>query len=181
MVIGTGLYGKAALVGSAEIKRIRRGLAVNVDYFSNNRERAIQSFNRYMEDIVAATKKLKKDVGVKAVSRKEFEWKGFINVNLTGEQKESFKAWDIQDDDVWDGVAQYAAAGYKIQLSFNKQNDKFNCTGTGQPETNSNSGYAVSAFANTPYEAVRVWLFKVSVVLPDDWTEYQASEADDIG
>jgi hypothetical protein len=108
-------------------------------------------------------------------------WQGFVNVNLTVEQKEEYRAWDVEDSEVWDGIATYCAAGYKVALSFNKQNDKFSCTGTGQPETGDNSGYAVSAFANTPYEAARVWLFKVSVVLPERWKDHAADAPDDIG
>ena len=111
----------------------------------------------------------------------EFQWKGFINVNLTAEQKAAYKGWDVQDDDVWDGISTYCAAGYKINLSYNKANDKFNCTGTGQPDTGTNNGFAVSAFANSPYEAARVWLFKVSTILPDDWSTFSNGEVDDIG
>jgi hypothetical protein len=125
--------------------------------------------------------KLKAAIASKPKKQEEFVWKGFVNVNITADQKEAYKAWDVQDDDVWDGMAQYITAGYKVSLSYNKQNDKFNCTGTGQPESGVNSGYAVSAFANTPYEAVRVWLFKVATILPDDWSQHQNGDADDIG
>jgi hypothetical protein len=157
------------------------GLKFNVRHFSYSREMAIQSFNRYTEEIYDMATKMKKALASKPVKQQEFEWKGFVNVSLTADQKEAYKAWDIHDDDVWDGLAQYCAAGYKINLSFNKQNDKFNCTGTGQPSSGPNNGYAVSAFANTPYEAARVWLFKVSSVLPDIWSEFKSEDVDDIG
>ena len=130
---------------------------------------------------MAASKNLKSKLKVKVGKEADFEWKGFINVTLTSEQKEAFAAWDIQDADVWEGLATYAQTGYKVQLSFNRQNDKFNCTFTGQPACGDNSGYAVSAFANSPYQAVRVGLFKVSSVLPEVWSEYDTSEADEIG
>lgn len=166
-------------IAGLEFARLR--LSKNVKHFSYDKQLAIQSFNRLTGEIYDMASKLKKQIASKPANRKEFEWKGFINVNLSAEDKASFVAWDIQDGDVWDGIAQYAAAGYKIAISYNKQNDKFSVTGTGQPETGTNSGYAVSAFANSPYEAARVWLFKVTSVLPDDWTTYVTAAKDDIG
>lgn len=175
------LLGKDVSVMASELDFIRAKMKCNIPYFSHHTLTVIQSFNRYTQEYYGMAAKLKKAIAKKPITRAEFEWKGFVNVSLTVEQKETYKTWDIQDDDVWDGLAQYCAAGYKVNLSFNKQNDKFNCTGTGQPESGANSGYAVSAFANTPYEAARVWLFKVSTVLPDVWTEYESGVADDIG
>lgn len=175
------LYGNEVYALAKELRVIRQGWGENVVYFSNNRERAIQSFNRTTGELYIVASKLKKAIASKPSARKEFEWKGFINVDLTSDQKEAYRAWDIQDSDVWDGIATYAQSGVKVQLSYNKQNDKFNCTGTGQPDAGDNSGYAVSAFGRTPYDAARVWLFKVSSVLPDVWTDYAGADGDDIG
>lgn len=177
----TGLFGREVLEARAELHYLIGKWGRNVVYFSRRSDTAIQSFNRGMEEIMAASKNLKKKLNVSNGKEKDFEWKGFVNVNLTQEQKEAFAAWDIQDADVWDGLATYAQTGYKVQLSFNRQNDKFNCTFTGQSSCGDNSGYAVSAFANSPYQACRVGLFKVSSVLPEVWSEYDSGEADEIG
>jgi hypothetical protein len=177
----TGLFGRDVLAARAELKYVIGKWGRNVEYFSRRADTAIQSFNRGMEDVMAASKNLKSKLGKGKSTEKEFEWKGFINVSLSADQKEQYSAWDIQDQDVWDGLASYAQSGYKINLSFNRQNDKFNVTFTGQPECGENSGYAVSAFAKTPYSAARVALFKVSSVLPEVWTEYDSGDADDIG
>jgi len=174
-------FGKEVDRLASEMDFIRLKMSVNIPYFTRWPLVAEQSFNRYTMEYYLMAAKLKKELAKKPVKQAEFSWKGFINVNLNADQKEAYKAWDVQDDDVWDGLSQYIAAGYKVSLSFNKQNDKFNCTGTGQPESGVNSGYAVSAFANTPYEAARVWLFKVATILPDDWTQHQVGDADDIG
>jgi hypothetical protein len=175
------MFGADAAYMQSRLLFIRGAMNRNIGYFSANRERVIQSFNRYTEEYYIMAAKLKTKIASKSPTRQEFVWQGFVNVNLTVEQKEEYRAWDVEDSEVWDGIATYCAAGYKVALSFNKQNDKFSCTGTGQPETGDNSGYAVSAFANTPYEAARVWLFKVSVVLPERWKDHAADAPDDIG
>lgn len=179
--IETGLFGRDVLSARDELRFVIHKWGENVVYFSKRPDTAVMSFNRGLEDILAATKNLKAKLKVKQAKDEEFEWKGFINVNLTNEQKAQFAAWDIEDGDVWEGLATYAQYGYKINLSFNRQNDKFNITFTGQPVCGVNSGFAVSAFASSPYNAARVGLFKISVVLPEDWSQYDPGDADDIG
>lgn len=175
------LFGKEVdrLLEDMDFTRLK--MSVNIPYFTRWPKTVEQSFNRYTQEYYDMATKLKKTLASKPKGDAEFLWRGFINVNLTSEQKEAYKTWDVQDNDVWDGLATYISAGYKVSLSFNKQNDKYNCTGTGQTACGSNSGWAVSSFANTPYEAVRVWLFKVSAVLPDVWDDYEVGDADDIG
>ena len=175
------MYGRRVDDWRLHMAQATFGLKFNIGYFSTNRERVIQSFNQYTQEIFDMASKIKATIASGKAKQQEFEWKGFVNVSLTSEQKEAYKAWDVADDDVWDGIAQYCSSGIKINLSYNKQNDKFNCTGTGQPASGANNGYAVSSFANTPYEAARVWLFKISSVLPDTWSEYKDADMDDIG
>lgn len=118
------------------------------------------------------------------MANKKFEnssFKGFVNVSLSQQDKEAYVSWDVQDTDVWDGIAQYAEGGYKFSVSRNKQNDHFTASVTGTEDAGKNAGYSVTAFAPTPYEAVRVVLFKVSVVLPPVWADYKPSGADAIG
>lgn len=125
--------------------------------------------------------KLKKQVAASAQNLPEFSWKGFVDVKLTEEHKAAYGAWDIQDSDVWDGIATYCEAGVKIALTYNSKNSSFTCSGTGQPASGANNGYCVNAYAKSPYEAARVWLFKVSAVLPDIWNTYTAPDTDSIG
>lgn len=177
----TGLFGTDVLVATYRLRFTVDKWGKNVVWFSGKQDMACQSFNNGLEDIMAANRDLKKKLGVKQTVEKDFEWKGFINVNLTSDDKANYAAWDIHDQDVWEGLATYAQSGYKINLSFNRQNDKFNVTFTGQPVCGENSGYAVSGFANTPYDAARVSLFKISTMLPEIWSEYDSSSVDDIG
>lgn len=109
------------------------------------------------------------------------EFKGFINVNLTQPEKNAYAEWDIQDSDVWDGLATYGEKGYRFSLNWNKGNSHWIASYTGGEDAGKNQGYAVSGFAPDPYNAARVLLFKVSCVLPDVWKEYKPSPTDSIG
>jgi hypothetical protein len=149
--------------------------------FGNSPQLHMASINRDLEEYYDMAKQARKAIASNTKSLPEFSWKGFIDVKLTEDQKQSYAAWDLADADVWDGVATYCEAGIKIALTYNSKNASFTCSGTGQPASGSNNGWCVNAYAKTPYEAARVWLFKVSAILPDDWSTYEAPSSDDIG
>lgn len=149
--------------------------------WGKNLQLQMASMNRKFEEYFEMAAKAKKNVASAPKSQGEFVWKGFVDVKLTEEHKASYAAWDIQDGDVWDGIATYCEAGVKIAITYNQKNASFTCSGTGQPTSGANSGYCVNAYAKSPYEAARVWLFKVSAVLSDDWSAYENPDDDGIG
>lgn len=176
-----GLYGREIDRLAAGLKSIRSRQLFNQNHWNSKPPMAEQSYNRYFREYYEMAAKLKKEIASKPKDEPKFEWKGFINVRLSEEQKAAFLEWDVQDSDVWDGVATYAEGGYKFNVSYSATNSSFNCTITGQPATGANSGWAVSSFAKTPYDAVRVALYKVSAVLPDVWGTYAADHQDTFG
>lgn len=150
-------------------------------WFQNDKMRLMQSMNRNITEYYDMAIKVKNKIASKASKEQEFSWKGFVDVKLSDSDKANYSSWDIEDNDVWDGIATYCEAGVKIAISFNKQNASFNCAGTGQAASGDNNGYCVVAHAKSPYEAARVWLYKVSAILPPIWNEYDSGGQDDIG
>lgn len=150
-------------------------------FFAKHRDRQLSSINRKFWEYYVMAQKAKKAIAQAPTKREDFTWKGFVDVKLDDNQKANLLAWDVADGDVWDGLAQYCSAGVKIALSYNAKNDSFTCAGTGQPDAGPNHGYCVVAYAKSPYEAARVWLFKVATILPDSWSEYDAGDADTFG
>lgn len=150
-------------------------------FFSPDKHRLMQSINRSYEEYYEMATKAKKAMSSTPKSDGEFQWKGFIDVKLGDVEKANLSLWDVNDGDVWDGIAQYCEAGVKVALTYNKANASFNCAGTGQPASGANNGYCVVAHARDPYTAARVWLFKVATLLPAVWSEYDSGDTDDIG
>lgn len=149
--------------------------------FMGDPVRQVQSLMRKLDDRHCLCNQLRRELGVAKKDFTDNGWKGFVNVTLTGEQKEALGLWDVQDGDIWDGIATYNETGYKITSSYNSTNKSFTATCIGGEGTGKNAGRAVSAFAPTPYQAMRTLLFKVSVLLPPTWTDYKAALGDDIG
>lgn len=159
----------------------RKHWAETFKFFSKKPLLELASINRKLEEYYVMAQKAKKAIASAPSRREDFAWKGFIDVKLSDSEKANLLAWDVADGDIWDGLARYCAAGIKISLSFNAKNDSFTCAGTGQPDAGPNHGYCVVAYAKTPYDAARVWLFKVATILPDSWSEYDSGDADAFG
>lgn len=176
-----GLVSREAARLLNDLREREKAAAKVIPLFVDNRARQMQSINRFMEEIFTMAAKAKKAVTNGSSGKVEFAWKGFIDVKLSDQDKANYAAWDVMDGDVWDGMATYCEAGIKIALSFNQQNASYNCAGTGQGASGANNGYCVVAHAKTPYEAARVWLYKVAVMLPAVWNEYDAGDDDGIG
>jgi len=149
--------------------------------FRENAPMLQQSLYRRFEEYHSTADKLREAINVAKANFENSTWKGFINVSLNEETKKAYEAWDIQDSDVWDGLASYGEKGYKFSLTHNKENSSWVATYTGTEGAGKNAGYAVSGYAGDPYNAARVLLFKVSAILPDAWKEYKPLPSDMIG
>lgn len=100
---------------------------------------------------------------------KSFEFKGFANMKLTDDMKGDFDAWDCHDGDVFDGVAGLLSAGYKLSVSETADRKGVSCSVTGTQHHKKNHGLCVTSYAPTVYDAFRLALYKVTVLMPDDW------------
>lgn len=124
---------------------------------------------------------LREIAGMPKTETKQSEWRGFVDVKLTQDEKEKFAAWDVQDGDLWVFMADSIASGHKLSLTYNKQNDQYVASFTGQQEKGSNAGLTLSAYAKDWYDAIRVLVFKHAVLLEADWSRAKDRPGDDIG
>lgn len=179
--MGTGLFGTQARDLNSRAKLLRDLVTRDESNWRGKPAHIIYAINAHLEEYSNVVKKLKEAIGTKPTYRGDFKWLGFVNVNLTAELREAYDQWDIHDEDVWNGLAEYVASGYKVTFSYTHEQGRFTCTFIGQMECGANSGYGVSGFAATAYDALRVTLFKVSVALPSVWSERAVLPADTIG
>jgi len=112
---------------------------------------------------------------------KEVTWQGFVDVKLTAEEKETYGQWDVQDEDLWVLVVDAIGSGHKLSVTYNRQNDQFVASYTGQTGTKGNEGFTLSAYAKDWYNAVRVLAYKHTILLESDWTLAKDRVSDNIG
>lgn len=175
------MYGDRADKARLNMRLWSRHVVDCLKAFEKNPTQIEQSIARHFSNYHYFANELRKGINVAKKDFNSTTWKGFINCTLTQEQKEAFGAWDIQDTDVWDGLASYGEKGYKFSLSYNRANESWLATYVGQEDCGKNAGWAVTGFAHDPYNAARVLLFKVSSILPDNWKDYKPNAIDEIG
>jgi len=106
------------------------------------------------------------------------EW---VHVDMTPEQKGLYRAWDYETEDVVEALGGYLSGGYKLTCNYNQSNSTFQASLICNAEKETNSGRGVSGYAATLWDAIRVAVYKVVVILPDDWRDYQPPGGNDIG
>jgi hypothetical protein len=175
------MYGRRASLLSLNLRDWPQYVHANVRHWKNTPLLLQQSVERSFSDYHRIANNLREELGVAKKDFTNSTFKGFINVSLSQDQKNDFQAWDVEDSDVWLGLATYGERGYRFSLTYNAGNSNWVATYTAQDGTGKNEGYCVSGFASSPYDAARVLLFKVSCVLPDVWKEYKPLPSDTIG
>jgi hypothetical protein len=176
-----GYIGTAEQIEEQFVANFGRHVMSDVRHYANKPLLIEASVSRHFDRYEKAAKFDKEG---NLVAKKTFEnstWKGFVDVPLSREAKEQYAAWDVADGDVWDGLAVYGEKGYKFSLVWSKNNLTWIATFTGTEGCGVNEGWAVTARARAPYDASRVLLFKVSVLMPDKWKDFKADPSDDIG
>lgn len=176
-----GIYGRGVMPVIRELNQWGERAYKKAQSCSHDREMTRQSIERSFEQYHTLANKLRELINVPKRELTNTGWKGFVNVTLTNDHKEALGLWDCVDGGVFEGLAVYGEAGYKLSVTYNKQTTGWTASYTGQDGCGANEGYTVSAFAPTPYDAMRVLLFKVSVILPDKWKDYKNVGQDDIG
>jgi hypothetical protein len=130
----------------------------------------VSDLNDWFFWMFALEEELRERLGVAKRDERQSNWRGFVDVKMTDEEKQLFAQWDVHDNDLFLLMSEAVAAGHKLSISFNKQNDTFVCSFTGNDGTGKHEGYTLTAYAGDWYIAVRALVFKHAVLLNSDWT-----------
>lgn len=137
--------------------------------------------NATIHHLQTDSERLRELLGMPAKGREQSSWVGFVDIKLTNEEKEQFSAWDVNDEDLWIIFEDVIRTGHKVAVTYNKQNDNFVASFTGLEANKTNAGYTLSAFAPNWYAAVRVLVFKHSMILEGDFGNAKGRKSDEIG
>jgi len=125
--------------------------------------------------------KFKENFGMATKKKREAWQTEWLHLDLTPEQKGSYRAWDLSEQDIIYTLGGFLSGGYKLTCNYNYQNSTYQASLICTEEGGVNSGMGVSGYAKEIWDAVAVLIFKVSVILPEKWTDYEAPGGDDIG
>lgn len=108
----------------------------------------------------------------KKQAKAKVEWKGYLNVNLTAADDKLFDQWEA--DRVF-GIADVGLlvdAGYKFSLNWDDHHSGYVASlYSGSPKL-AWTGYTLTAWSDTPDEAVKLLMFKHFFLCNEDWEQF---------
>ena len=108
------------------------------------------------------TKRTSKPNGeVKSGQNSGASWRGFVNVELSAEDRSEALRLTENVIDFWDALDDCLRGGYRLTVTFTAGTDVYNATLTGVGEVHPDQGIAVSARASTPDKAVAAVVVKL--------------------
>lgn len=141
----------------------------------------VSEINEYFEWLSILERILRERLGMANKSQTQNTWKGFIECKMTDLEKQNFAEWDVHDNDLFLLLSEAVSAGHKLSMTFNKQNDQFVCSFTGNDGTGKHEGFTLSGYAGDWYISLRVLLYKHCVLLESDWTLAKDRPTEGIG
>lgn len=127
-------------------------------------------------DRVRSTREDKAEARKKA-SVEQAQWRGYVNVELSKDDKVQFEAW-THTDDPWDVFAAAVACGYVVTVKENPNGTGAMASVTQRYAVHVNAGLCVTARASTPGVALLRVLFIVARLTVDGSWEEKAPVAD---
>lgn len=118
----------------------------------------------------AADKKADKTAARKSSKAKFEAWRGFVDVEMTAEDKVACKAATVDFDQVWADLEELVEEGYKMTLSYDEAHTTWNVSLTCRAEKHVNEGYTMSARGGSFAAAARAFWFKHFSMLNEDWS-----------
>lgn len=116
-----------------------------------------------MEEVLATKR-------VAAKKKSANSWKGFIDCELTTEDKYLLKTTDATHDyPPLPTITKLVEDGYKFSLSFDKKNDTYIASLTDQDFASPTEGYTLTGRGGEPIKAITALLFKHFIKLEDGW------------
>jgi len=112
----------------------------------------------YLDEVFEMAQ-MKKKVGVSDVrsNGESFQW---VNVNLTNADVMEIEQWISSEPDILGEVCRVVLSGYHVAVKPATNGDGFMASISGAVASGSKGSAGVSAFSDTPYEAIACVLFK---------------------
>jgi len=101
-------------------------------------------------------------------------FRGFIQHNLTAEEKRAYEKWEVSPDELWDSIERVIDSGYKLSTSHDDYNSTRQASLTCNNPKHNDYGWVLVARAPDSFNAIALVMFKHLVLLGGDWTEFHA-------
>jgi len=101
------------------------------------------------------------------------DFKGYINVNLSEEQRDQLPAW-LEGTDISQLCKAWCATGIVLSMKLDPKTGNFMASATQRNEQSQNAGLAVTARANYPTKALHRLLYILGILGQGRWEDVQS-------
>jgi hypothetical protein len=105
-------------------------------------------------------------------------FRGFVNVNLTAEEKEEFHPWS-EDKDLGKLLSDVCLMSYVVSVKEDKKNTCFSAAVTDRNPDSVNAGLCINMRADEPVVALWRLMYVLYAILPGDWEKDNAKRVGD--
>ena len=113
---------------------------------------------------------VREELGMPRKEDRRVEWVGYVNKRMTDQSREQLEAWDFTFEDCFDLLVRRVEQGYKFTLAYMKDNDTFTASLTCNDPKSADAGMTLNGFAPSSDLAIRVLMFKDSILLSEGWS-----------
>jgi len=99
-------------------------------------------------------------------------FKGYINVNLTENQRDALPIW-LREQDITALLRGWCATGLVVSMKLDSKTGNYMASATQRNEESHNAGLAVTARGNQPVKALERLLFILSILGQGKWEDVQ--------
>jgi hypothetical protein len=110
-------------------------------------------------------------------------WQGFVDIDLTLEDKERVREMSLEAEDVLAIVFYFPAEGYKLTISHDAAHSSYVAAATCQVKSDPNAGYTLNGRGAIPEKALNSLWYKHSVIAQAGaWSNVASGRVtDDVG
>lgn len=101
----------------------------------------------------------------------KFEWKGYVNVNITQDQIPALEKLATDEKNVFFSYNAMLTTNYQIKQYYDDYVDGIKTVATCYDSKSPNFGYALSAYADNWYNSLACLIFKHNEVCDGDWLD----------
>lgn len=98
-----------------------------------------------------------------------YEQATFVQRELTAEEGQKCKAWELSEVDAFDALFKLTEAYYKVTMRFDEYHHMFGCWLMPPKTDSSNAGLILTGRGSTPLKALKQALYKHYVLFQEVW------------
>ena len=104
--------------------------------------------------------------------QQKVEWKGYLSVNLDGDDEAAFDVWEVKRTFSIVDVAVLVDNGYKFSLNWDSFHSGFTASLYSASGKLAWTGWTLTAWAGDVETAMRLLFFKHYVMCEEDWERF---------